>query len=137
MQRSDSLLNGEQFVRWRRLRRIARIKCALLRAGTVREAAAEELVPGDIVLLDAGDLVPADLRLIEAAKFNANESTLTGESLPVHKQIDTLAKDTRILDRHNMVFKGTSVTRGTGRGVVVDTGMRTEFGKIFEQCERS
>jgi len=119
------------------LRRIARIKCALLRAGTVREAAAEELVPGDIVLLDAGDLVPADLRLIEAAKFNANESTLTGESLPVHKQIDTLAKDTRILDRHNMVFKGTSVTRGTGRGVVVDTGMRTEFGKIFEQVSEA
>jgi Ca2+-transporting ATPase len=115
------------------LRRIARITCTLLRAGAVREAAAEELVPGDIVLLDAGDLVPADMRLIEAAKLNTNESTLTGESLPVHKHTEALADDTRILDRHNMVFKGTSVTRGTGRGVVVDTGMHTEFGKIFEQ----
>ena len=115
------------------LRRFARVTCVLLRAGTVRHAAAEELVPGDIVLLEAGDLVPADLRLVEAAKLNANESTLTGESLPVNKHTDPLDQDTVMLDRDNMAFKGTAVTRGSGRGVVVDTGMRTEFGKIFEK----
>lgn len=115
------------------LRRLARVTCVLLRAGAVRRVTAEELVPGDIVLLEAGDLVPADLRLVEAAKLDANESTLTGESLPVQKHTDPIAADTVVLDRRNMVFKGTAITRGSGRGVVVDTGMRTEFGKIFEQ----
>ena len=115
------------------LRRYARVTCVLLRAGSVRYVAAEELVPGDIVLLEAGDLVPADLRLIHAAKLNANESTLTGESLPVRKDTDPLPADTTSLDRHNMAYKGTVITRGTGRGVVVATGMRTAFGRIFEQ----
>ena len=115
------------------LRRLARVTCVLLRAGAVRRVTAEELVPGDVVLLEAGDLVPADLRLVEAAKLDANESTLTGESLPVQKHTDPIADDTVVLDRRNMVFKGTAITRGSGRGVVVNTGMRTEFGKIFEQ----
>ena len=119
------------------LRRFARVTCVLLRAGSVRYVAAEELVPGDIVKLEAGDLVPADLRLIHTAKLNANESTLTGESLPVHKHTDPLPPDTTSLDRHNMAFKGTVITRGTGRGVVVATGMRTAFGKIFEQVSEA
>jgi Ca2+-transporting ATPase len=66
------------------LRRYAQVTCVLLRGGRVKHAASEELVPGDIVFLEAGDLVPADLRLVQAQKLNANESTLTGESLPVH-----------------------------------------------------
>ena len=115
------------------LRRFARVSCTLLRDGIVRRVAAEELVPGDIVLFEAGDLIPADLRLIEAQKLNANESTLTGESLPVHKHTDPLPADTVVLDRQNMAFKGTAISRGTGRGVVVSTGMQTEFGRIFEQ----
>jgi Ca2+-transporting ATPase len=115
------------------LRRLADIDCVGLRASTVIRLSADELVPGDIVILDAGDLVPADLRLIRASKLNADESTLTGESLPVHKHTEPLAKDTMMLDRHNMAFKGTSITRGAGRGVVVATGTGTEFGKIFEQ----
>ena len=115
------------------LRRLARVTCVLLRAGAVRRVMAEELVPGDIVVLEAGDLVPADLRLLEAAKLDANESTLTGESLPVQKYTDPVPVDAVVMERRNMVFKGTAITRGSGRGVVVSTGMRTEFGKIFEQ----
>ena len=115
------------------LRQFAQVSCVLLRNGVVREAAAEELVPGDIVFLDAGDLVPADLRLIEVAKLNADESTLTGESLPVEKHSEPLDRETIVLDRENMAYKGTAITRGSARGVVVSTGMRTEFGKIFEQ----
>ena len=119
------------------LRQFAQVDCALLREGIVKRSAADELVPGDIVLLEAGDLVPADLRLIQAAKLNADESTLTGESLPVHKHTDPLAEDTVMLDRQNMAFKGTAITRGAARGVVVDTGMRTEFGRIFEQVSEA
>ena len=119
------------------LRRFARVTCALLRAGRVRGVAAEELVPGDIVLLEAGDLVPADLRMVQVEKLCANESVLTGESLPAHKQTDPLPEDTVMLDRNNLAFKGTAITRGKGRGVVVATGMRTEFGKIFEQVSEA
>jgi len=119
------------------LRQFAKVDCILLREGTVRRSAADELVPGDIVLLEAGDLVPADLRLVEAAKLTADDSTLTGESLPVRKHTDPLLEDTVMLDRQNMAFKGTAVTRGAGRGVVVATGIRTEFGKIFEQVSKA
>ena len=115
------------------LRRFAKVECVALRAGVVLRLPAEDLVPGDIVLLEAGDLVPADLRLIETSKLNADESTLTGESFPVSKHVEPLGEDTIMLDRHNMAFNGTAITRGAGRGVVVATGGRTEFGKIFEQ----
>jgi len=115
------------------LREFARAECVVLRDGKVAPAAAEVLVPGDIVLFDAGDLVPADLRLFEASKLAADESTLTGESLPVKKQDLVLDEDTPVLDRRNMVFKGTCITRGSGKGVVVGTGTHTEFGKIFRQ----
>ena len=115
------------------LRQFARAECTLLREGEIARAPADVLVPGDIVVFEAGDLVPADLRLIYAAKLAADESTLTGESLPVKKQDTVLDEDTVVLDRHNMVFKGTCITRGSGKGVVVGTGTHTEFGKIFEQ----
>lgn len=115
------------------LREYASVDCIVLRNGLVGKALAEELVPGDIVLFEAGDLVPADLRLIAAAKLTVDESTLTGESLPVHKNTAELGKAIPVLDRDNMAFKGTSITRGSGRGVVVGTGRNTEFGKIFEQ----
>ncbi len=119
------------------LRKIAQVSCVLLRGGVVRQAAAWELVPGDIVLLEAGDMVPADLRLIEAHKFNADESTLTGESLPVAKSTDVVDAGTTMLERRNMAYKGTAVTRGRGRGVVVATGSHTEFGRIFEQVSEA
>ena len=119
------------------LRQFARVDCVLLRDGLAAHAAAAELVPGDIVLLDAGDLVPADIRLIDAAKLTADESTLTGESLPVHKQTDAIEQETAMLDRINTVYKGTSITRGSGTGVVVGTGTNTELGKIFERVSEA
>lgn len=115
------------------LRQFAKVTCVLLRGGEARHVTADELVPGDIVLLEAGDLVPADVRLVEASKLTMDESTLTGESLPVRKHTDSLAKETVVLDRKNMAYKGTTALRGAGRGVVTGTGMRTEFGKIVEQ----
>jgi Ca2+-transporting ATPase len=113
------------------LRQLVRIDCVVVRDGVIGSVAAAELVPGDIVLFEAGDLVPADIRVIEAAKLEADESTLTGESLPVRKTRDALARETPLLDRNNIVFSGTSITRGSGRGVVVGTGAETEFGRIF------
>jgi Ca2+-transporting ATPase len=117
------------------LRQFARVDCIVVRNGMVGRIAAADLVPGDIVLFEAGDLVPADVRLSEAAKLAADESTLTGESLPVRKTLEVLASATPVPDRQNMVFKGTSITRGSGRGVVVATGRNTQFGRIFEQVE--
>ena len=115
------------------LREFARVECVVQRGGVATTVAAEALVPGDIVMFDAGDLVPADIRVITSAKLTANESTLTGESLPVNKHCEPIAENTDLLARDNMLFKGTSVTRGSGSGVVTGTGTNTEFGKIFEQ----
>ncbi len=115
------------------LRQMALIFCVAIRNGAHTPLAAEELVPGDIVVLDAGDIVPADLRLIETAKLQADESTLTGESLPITKSVDPLAATTPMADRRNMAYRGTAITRGVGKGVVVAIGADTEFGQIFHQ----
>ncbi len=89
-----------------------------------------DLVPGDIVLLEAGDKVPADLRIIEARGVTVQEAILTGESLPVDKSVRAVAADAAIGDRHAMLWSGTLVTQGTARGVVTATGPRTEIGRI-------
>jgi Ca2+-transporting ATPase len=102
-----------------------------LRDGRLASVPTEELVPGDIVQLDAGRIVPADLRLIEAASLRTNEAALTGESVPVDKSADALhPTETAVAERSNLLHKGTYVTRGRALGVVVATGMRTEFGRI-------
>lgn len=93
---------------------------------------AEELVPGDIVVLDAGDTVSADLRLVETAQLSADESTLTGEADAVDKQTHPVSIDARLADRACMLFKGTTVTRGSAIGVVVATGLSTELGQVTQ-----
>ena len=108
------------------------IKTLVKRNGEVVEINSEELVPGDIVILDAGRFVPADIRLIKAVNLQIEESTLTGESVPVEKDVDVVLTDekTPIGDRTNMAYMSTLVTYGRGEGIVVETGMDTEIGKI-------
>jgi Ca2+-transporting ATPase len=91
---------------------------------------ASNIVPGDIILLDAGDKVPADARIFEAANFEIDEAMLTGESVPVRKTADTLPIHLEVADRKNVAYSGTIVTHGRGRAVVFATGLKTEIGKI-------
>jgi P-type Ca2+ transporter type 2C len=113
------------------LRKLAQAQAVVLRAGSMQRIPAQELVPGDVVLLEAGNQVPADLRLIESAQLRVDESALTGESVTVAKQATVPDGDTHALgDRVNMAFKGTTATQGRGRGLVVATGRATELGKV-------
>lgn len=112
------------------LRRLTSVNSKVIREGSTIEIPAQDLVPGDIVVFEGGDIVTADLRIIEASKLQADESTLTGESQPVGKADEVIEPDTILAERKNMLFKGTSVTRGSGKGVVVVTGMATELGHI-------
>lgn len=110
----------------------------VLRDGSVKEISTKELVPGDIVILETGGVIPADLRLIESINLKIQESAMTGESVPVEKQTDTLAGDNIPLgDRTNMAFSSGMVTYGRGRGVVVATGMKTEVGKIANMLQNT
>lgn len=105
-------------------------RSAVLRDGQRQSLDAAELVPGDIVLIEAGDQVPADLRLIEARGLKAEEAILTGESVPVDKDAAPVAEDAALGDRSSMLFSGTLVAAGAGRGVVAATGMATQIGQI-------
>ncbi|MFH1304199.1 MAG: HAD-IC family P-type ATPase, partial [Planctomycetota bacterium] len=113
------------------LKKMAAPTTTVIRDGQSKSITAEQLVPGDLVILDAGNIVPADLRLTEAAQLRADEAALTGESEPVEKDTAALSEeDLSLGDRKNMVYKGTLITSGRGRGLVTDTGMRTELGQI-------
>jgi Ca2+-transporting ATPase len=113
------------------LKRMASRNARVIRDGLPLLVPSEELVPGDLVLLEAGDVVPADVRLIETASLLAEEAALTGESSPVQKGSGALAEHEAPLgERTGMAYKGTVITHGRGRGVVVATGMRTELGHI-------
>ncbi|MGY6634098.1 MAG: HAD-IC family P-type ATPase [Alkalilacustris sp.] len=105
-------------------------RAAVLRGGERIEVAGRDLVPGDIVLLEAGDKVPADLRLIDVANLSVEEAILTGESVPVRKELRPAAPDAALGDRHSVVFSGTLVAEGSATGVVVATGSDTEIGRI-------
>jgi len=113
------------------LKRLAAPRAKILRDGAVSEVAAEEIVPGDILVLEEGDRVAADARLISSTDLYVDESMLTGESTPVHKDHrPVLGPDTPLADRVNMVYMGTYVVRGRGLGLVVGTGMDTVVGRI-------
>jgi Ca2+-transporting ATPase len=119
------------------LRALGTRSARVRRDGHTRLVPADEMVPGDIVVLEAGDSVSADLRLIEASGLAADESTLTGESVAVDKSADPVQRDARLGDRHSMLFKGTTVTRGGGMGVVVATGLQTELGRVSQLVEEA
>ena len=112
-------------------------KVEVLRGGKRKEIYSSNLVPGDIVLLQRGMLVPADLRIIESKAVTVDESILTGESVLKHKVIERIEDHSVPLsDRDNMVFSGTSITGGVGKGVVVETGFNSELGKISMQLKK-
>lgn len=119
------------------LQKLSSTTTKVRRGGEVQEIPAEELVPGDIVVLESGDAIAADLRLIKASNLQVNESSLTGESVPVGKTLKPLDSDVSLAERHNMLYKGTALTRGSGSGVVVATGMKTELGHISELTQRA
>lgn len=113
------------------LKKMAAPLATVIREGTPVNIPAREIVPGDIVLLEAGKIIPADLRLIEAAQLKIEEAALTGESVPIEKQIQPINEENLPLgDRKNMAYNGTIVTYGRGSGIAVATGMNTELGKI-------
>ena len=112
------------------LRKLGTVNSRVRRNGLVSEIPARNLVPGDIIILEGGDIITADLRILTASKLQADESPLTGESVPVAKSAETLPDEVPLAERTNMLFKGTAVTRGSGEAIVSSTGMATELGTI-------
>lgn len=112
------------------IRRMLAPRAAVLRDGRRLTVDGAEIVRGDVVLLEAGDKVPADLRVIDARGLAAEEAILTGESVPVEKDVDPVTADSALGDRRSMLWSGTLVTQGAGRGLVVATGAGTEIGRI-------
>lgn len=120
------------------LREMSTPEAHVKRGGRLETISSEDLVVGDIVLLEAGDIVPADIRLLDSASMKIEESALTGESVPVEKNIATLPdKDVPLGDRTNMAYMNSNVTYGRGTGVVVGTGMQTEVGHIAGMINRT
>ncbi len=118
------------------LQKMMIIKARVRRDGTLTELPAEELVPGDVVQFEAGDVIPADGRLLRAATLEIDESALTGESLPVAKNVEPVAsEDTDLGDRSDMAYMNTNVTRGSGELLVTATGMSTEVGRISKMLQ--
>ena len=114
----------------RALRKMTAAQAHVVRAGVQHAVPAAELVPGDVIVVTEGDTVPADARLAESTALQTGEAALTGESLPVMKDVERIAEKVGIGDRHNMLFTGTAVSYGHGKAVVTVTGMQTEMGRI-------
>lgn len=117
------------------LRKIGRPKVRLRRGGKEKQCPSDSIVPGDITILEAGDVSPADMRLIEANGLSVDESPLTGESVAVAKQTESVQADTPLAERNCMLFKGTTITEGSAEAVVTATGMDTELGRISQLTE--
>ncbi len=109
---------------------IIHVQTTVIRDGNQVSISIEQVVPGDIIILTAGDIIPADSRLIEVNQLFVNEASLTGETFPVEKNIDILNENTSFSKRINLLYMGTHVISGTGKAIVVHTGQKTEFGKI-------
>lgn len=118
------------------LRKLTSPDAVIVRDGHQKSIPGSQIVPGDIVILEAGNHIPADVRLLETANLKVDEASLTGESVPVDKRADIeIAMETLIGDRKNMAYMGTTATYGRGRAVVVATGMQTEIGKIADMIQ--
>ncbi len=117
------------------LKKMVSIDARVIRNNRKIKIPARELVPGDLILLEAGDKIPADSRLIEVIDLKVDEAPLTGESVPVEKDISELERETTLADRKNMVYMGTNAIYGKGKAIVVETGMNTELGKIAEKIQ--
>ena len=112
------------------LKKMLEPRCNVIRSGKYKTIEAKDLVPGDIVTLESGDRVPADVRLFEAINIKIDESALTGESVPVSKTTEPVSRNSQLAERTCLAWSGTAVTNGKARGVVVETGMSTELGRI-------
>jgi len=112
------------------LQKMAAAKADVVRDGRVTSVAATDVVPGDLLILDEGDTVPADARVVQSTALHTAEATLTGESVPVSKEVAAITGEVPLGDRANMVYSGTAVTYGRGTAMVVATGMQTEMGRI-------
>lgn len=112
------------------LKKMASLHTTVIRSGKEEIIEATQLVPGDVILLETGNKVPADARLLEIVNFETQEAALTGESLPVKKNLNLAGEKAVLGDRKNMVFSGTVITKGRAKAIVVATGMQTELGKI-------
>ncbi|MBU1355044.1 MAG: cation-translocating P-type ATPase [Candidatus Edwardsbacteria bacterium] len=117
------------------LKKLSQPLAKVVRSGKVLEIPSEDLVPGDIILIEAGSRIPADARILEAASLKIEESSLTGESLPVEKTSHPIENEVPLADRNNMAFLGTICVYGRGRAVVAATGMSTELGKIAKSIQ--
>lgn len=119
------------------LRELGRMKTKVRREGSILSIPAEQVVPGDILVIESGDIITADARLMEASRLQVDESSLTGESVPVGKRTEPLEGERPLAERENMAYKGTAVTRGAGHAIVVATGMETQLGEISSLVEEA
>ena len=117
------------------LKKMTQVIAKVIRDSKVIEIPSEEIVPGDILFLEAGDMIPADARIFNTSQAQANESALTGESMPLEKAEKILEKDTSLAERVNMLYKGTYVTKGNAKAIVTGTGMKTELGNIASMVD--
>lgn len=119
------------------LKKMTAPKGKVLRDGKIHEVSAADVVPGDLLFLEAGDFVPADARLVQAHQVSCEEAVLTGESLPVSKRLDAVNALAALGDRKNMLFAGTALATGTAKAIVTSTGLKTEIGKIASLLEKT